>query len=220
MDGFSATGAAAGLCAGDTGATCAPRKAEKQRNMMQTLRRIGASNVILVWDDLKNNRIVQLRVLLRQRCGHFNFETVHDRWSDPRLALNKLWDRFKSDPVQAKSVSSVRYGESGQDSSTGCMLRAILYAHAKPGCNNKASWKLLHLDVGDLCPACVRNSSQIQAALAGGAAGQSGSIRRADEIHRDSSFSFRLHGNCGGGSFTRAFALRPSVGHEGGTEQQ
>jgi len=166
MDGFSGAGAAAGACAGDAGVVCAHSDMEKQKKRMQTLRRIGGV-IILVRDDLKNNRIVQLRVLLRQRCGHFNFQTVRDRWSDPRLALNKLWDRFKSDPVQPKNVSSVRYGESGQDSSAGCMLRSILYAHAEPGCNNKASWKLLHLDVGGLCAACVRDSSQIQTALAG-----------------------------------------------------
>lgn len=171
MDGFSAAGAA-GACAGDAGAACAHIEMEHQRKTTKTQRRIGAGGcVLLVGDDLKNNRIVQLRILLRQRCRHFNFQTVHDRWSYPRLALNKLWDRFKGDAVKAKSVSRVGCGESGQYGSAGCMLRAILYAQAKPGCNNKTSGEPLHLDVGGLCAAGMRDRSQIQTALAGGTAG-------------------------------------------------
>jgi hypothetical protein len=193
MEGFSAAGmvGAVGLWAGAAGAAWAcSREENKSTGKSACATRLwnalcageGACGP-LVRNNLKDNRIVQLRILLRQRCGHFNFQTVRDGWSDPGLALDKLRDGCQRNAVKPESESGIGYGESGEDGGAAGVLRPRLYAQAKPGGNNKASRQFLHLDVGALRAAGVGDGSQIQAALAGCPAGQGGAVRRADEIH-------------------------------------
>src|SRR5690348_17323547 len=106
MEGFSAgaMGGATGLCGAAVGAACACSIAAERKSTGKS------ASATLVRNDLKNNRIVQLRILLRQRCGYFNFQTVRDGWSNPGLALDKLRDGCERDAVKPESVSGIRHG--------------------------------------------------------------------------------------------------------------
>ena len=112
MEGLSAgctcVAGAAGCCADAAGAAWAHSEADK------TQRHTGKSACAtpvrdnLIRNNLKNNCIVQLRILLRQRCGHFNFQTVHYGCSHPCLARKQLWDGLQRDPVEPERVTRDR----------------------------------------------------------------------------------------------------------------
>src|SRR5215467_3805736 len=87
----------------------------------------------LVGDDLKNDRIVQLRIPLRKRSWYIDFQPVDERWPNPGLALQKLRNGLQRDSVNAKGISRIGCGESCKDGGGGRMLRAVLNAHAKLG---------------------------------------------------------------------------------------
>src|ERR1700704_3656385 len=90
MDGLSAdcgwaSAPPVGFCVGGAVgavAVCALNEAERQSKPRQT---DTATCATLVRNNLKNNCIVQLRILLRQRCWYFNFKTVRHRRAHPRL---------------------------------------------------------------------------------------------------------------------------------------
>ena len=71
----------------------------------------------LIRNNLENNCIVQLRILLRKRCGHFNFQAMHHHGPHPCLALQQLGNGLQRDPVQPKRICRIGNGKRGQQGS-------------------------------------------------------------------------------------------------------
>ena len=107
MEGFSAgccCGVPAGFCAGAAGAFCACNATAKHKapKAMKARKRETALDA-LIRNDLKNNCIVQLRVLLRQRSWYIDFQAMRKGRSNPRLGLDYLWRRGQRYAIQMKS---------------------------------------------------------------------------------------------------------------------
>jgi len=162
----------AGFCAPVAGADCAKAAMLKDintsrgRSISTPARkkpRAGGPGACAtsVRNDLKNDRIVNLRIFFRHGSGYIDFETVDERWSDARLILHELRSELQGDTVEPKSERRIRSGESGEDGGSGCVLRGILYAQAEFGGHDKMLSSLLHLDIGIARATGMRNRAQI-----------------------------------------------------------
>jgi len=73
----------------------------------------------LIRNNLENDCIVQLRILLRKRCGHFNLQSMHHGGSRPCLALQQLGNGLQRDSVQPECICWIGHGKRGQHGNGG-----------------------------------------------------------------------------------------------------
>ncbi len=86
---------------------------------------------------------------------------MNGSWSNAGLALEELGSGLQGDSVEPVTERGIGLGKSSKDGGGSGVLRAILNAQAEFGGDNKMSGQLLHLDVGSLRAASVRNGAKI-----------------------------------------------------------